>query len=49
MSQHTTDLQPKPFQVFVTDDSNKDIFTEPGYFICNEKHCVKKFFKNSNQ
>lgn len=28
MSQHTTDLQPKPFQVFVTDDSNKDIFAD---------------------
>lgn len=42
MAQHSADLQPKPFQVFVSDDNNKDIFTDARGILYGMRNIVSR-------
>jgi len=42
MAEHSAELQPKPFQVFITDDNNKDIFTDSRAIIYAMRNVVSR-------
>jgi hypothetical protein len=42
MAEHSNELQPKPFQVFISDDNNKDIFTDSRAIIYAMRNVVSR-------